>query len=208
MEDLERYWPDVVAACTDLRDRLVEAYAAPHRRYHDTRHLAEVLCHVASLLDRTPARGVDRDALLLAAWFHDAVYDGRPDDEERSAALAGTTLPACDVPPALVAEVVRLVRLTREHRPAHDDVAGQLLCDADLAILAAGAERYAEYTRDVRAEYAHVEDAAFRAGRAEVLRALLAGPLFHTAPAREAWEERARANVEAELARLSAPGAS
>ena len=35
---------------------------------------------------------------------------------------------------------------------------------------------------------------------------LLDGPLFHTAPAREAWEARARANVQAELASLSLPG--
>ncbi|HEU4515287.1 MAG TPA: hypothetical protein VFR87_19420 [Nocardioidaceae bacterium] len=206
MEDLEQHWPGVVAACAALRDRLVEAYAAPGRRYHDTRHLGEVLGHLDALLDHPDANGVDRDAVVLAAWFHDAVYDGRPDDEERSAALAEATLPSCDVPPSLVAEVARLVRLTREHKADPDDLPGQLLCDADLAILAAGAERYAEYTREVRAEYAHVDDDTFRAGRSDVLSALLAGPLFHTTPAREAWEARARANVEAELARLSAPG--
>lgn len=208
MDDLERHWPESVAACTGPRDALVEAYAAPHRRYHDTRHLGEVLGHLAALLDHPDARGVDRDAVVLAAWFHDAVYDGRPDDEERSAALAEATLPSCAVPPALVAEVARLVRLTREHKPEPDDLAGRLLCDADLAILAARAERYAEYTRDVRAEYAHVDDADFRAGRTAVLRALLDGPLFHTAPARQAWEARARANVQAELERLSLPGSS
>lgn len=206
MDDLERHWPGSVAACTGLRDALLEAYGAPHRRYHDTRHLGEVLGHLDALLDHPDARGVDRDAVVLAAWFHDAVYDGRPDDEERSAALAEATLPSCDVPPTRVAEVARLVRLTHEHKPEPDDLAGQLLCDADLAILAARAERYAEYSRDVRAEYAHVDDADFRAGRAAVLRALLDGPLFHTAPAREAWEARARSNVQAELASLSLPG--
>lgn len=208
MEDLLGQWPGVVASCTGLRDRLVEAYAAPRRRYHDTRHLAEVLGHLDTLLGHPEARGVDRDAVVLAAWFHDAVYDGRPDDEERSAALAEAALPSCDVPLSLVAEVARLVRLTRMHRPEPGDLAGQLLCDADLAILAAGPERYAEYARDVRAEYADVEDEAFRAGRAAVLRALLAGPLFHTRPAREAWEATARANVQAELERLSPPGSS
>ena len=53
----------------------------------------------------------------------------------------------------------------------------------------------------MRREYAHVPDAAFRAGRAAVLRDLLAKPhLFHTAYAREHWEAAARANVERELA--------
>jgi predicted metal-dependent HD superfamily phosphohydrolase len=205
VDDLTLRWPRA-ARCPDLRERLLEAYAAPHRRYHGTRHLAEVLGHLETLLAAPEASGVDRDAVVLAAWFHDAVYDGRPDDEERSAALAEATLPSCAVPPPLVAEVARLVRLTRDHRPPPTDLAGGLLCDADLAILAAGPARYAEYTRDVRAEYAHVADDAFRAGRAEVLRALLDGPLFHTTAARDAWEERARANVRAELDRLSAPG--
>jgi predicted metal-dependent HD superfamily phosphohydrolase len=192
----------VVAACPDLRRSLVEAYGAPPRRYHDTRHLAEVLEHVARLLPRTGLPQTARDAVVLAAWFHDAVYDARPDDEERSAALAEETLPACAVPAPVVAEVSRLVRLTRDHRPEPTDLAGQVLCDADLAILAADPDRYAEYTRAVRAEYTDVDDAAFRAGRGAVLRALLDGPLFHTAAARDAWEERARANVEWELSGL------
>ena len=76
-----------------------------------------------------------------------------------------------------------------------------MLCDADLAILAADRERYDEYVRDVREEYAHVDDADFRSGRAGVLRALTDAPwIFRTAPARTRWEEAARANVARELA--------
>jgi predicted metal-dependent HD superfamily phosphohydrolase len=188
-----------------LRERIVECYAADHRGYHDTRHLLEVLDRVEDLLALPEAAGVDGDAVVLAAWFHDAVYDGRPDDEERSAALAQSTLAATGAPRSLVAEVARLVRLTHDHRPEVDDLAGQVLCDADLAILAADRERYDEYVHDVRREYAHLDDHTFRSGRAAVLRALLDKPtLFHTGFARDAWEDAARANIERELAGTTA----
>jgi len=182
-------WP--LGSLDEVRDELLAAYGSPGRSYHDLRHLAEVL-------DRLDDLGCDDPAVLLAAWFHDAVYDGAAGDEQRSAAWAERVLP-----PALASEVARLVRLTETHRPADDDPAGQALCDADLAILASSAERYAEYARDVRREYTHVPDPDFAAGRAAVLRDLLAKPaLFQTARGFELWEIAARRNVAAEVERL------
>jgi predicted metal-dependent HD superfamily phosphohydrolase len=195
LTDLAARWP-LGADLTEVRDTLMTAYATD-RGYHDTRHLAEVLDRIDELA--VGGEEFDRQAVVLAAWFHDAVYDGHDGAEERSAqwaleALAG--LPVVD-------EVARLVRLTQRHAPADDDANGSALSDADLAILAAAPERYAEYTADVRREYAHVPEDLFRTGRAAVLGALLAKPsLFHTAHGREHWETRARANVEAELAQL------
>ena len=99
--------------------------------------------------------------------------------------------------------MARLVRLTEQHRPGAGDDDGELLSDADLGILAAAPDRYAGYVATVRREYAHVPDDAFAAGRAAILRDLLAKPtLFHTTYAREHWEQRARANVARELAEL------
>ncbi len=182
---------------TDVRDALLAAYATG-RGYHDTRHLAEVLDRVDEL--RAAGERFDVLAVQLAAWFHDAVYDGQDGAEERSAQWALDALrgrPDAD-------EVARLVRLTEHHRPADDDAEGCVLSDADLAILAASPERYAEYAADVRREYAHVPDDLFRAGRAAVLGDLLAKPsLFHTRHARDHWEPRARANVATELADLA-----
>jgi len=199
--DLERWWPDLLADQPQIRERLVSAYDDPARGYHDLRHLAEVLEHLDDLVpDDHPAR----DAVVLAAWFHDAVYDAVGDNEERSARLADAVLTQAGVPIPLVEEVTRLVRLTAGHDPAADDLPGQLLCDADLAILAAGRERYDAYVAGVRQEYAEVPDADFRAGRKAVLEDLLAhDTLFHSEAARERWEERARANVSAEVAALS-----
>ena len=184
---------------------LLRRWGEPHRHYHTTSHLSVVL----GVIDENAGHAVDPDAVRLAAWFHDAIYDGRPgSDEERSAQLAQALLPRCGVPPERVAETARLVRLTATHDPAPGDRDGEVLCDADLAILAAPPEAYAAYTAAVRAEYRHVPDEAFRQGRSRILARLLAMPrLYRTATAHDLWEERARANLTAELARLAHPPA-
>jgi len=193
-------WP--LPHATDLRDSLLAAYADPARGYHDVRHLAEVL----DRLDELAAAGAsyDRTPVLLAAWFHDAVYDGERDAEERSAAWAEEALPGL-VDAATATEVARLVRMTESHRPDDADANGCALSDADLGILAAPQARYDEYAAAVRAEYGHLSDDVFTAGRADVLRELTAKPqLFHTSYGLSQWEEPARRNVERELSVLAA----
>lgn len=199
-ESLISSWP--LEGGHAVRDALVAAYDDPQRGYHDTQHLAEVLARLEELAENGTL--FDRVPVGLAAWFHDAVYDGERDAEERSAAWAEDAL-ADLTEPQVVAEAARLVRLTETHRPDDDDANGCALSDGDLAILAAPPERYAQYVVDVRREYSHLADEVFAAGRAGVLRDLLAKPqLFHTPYARKHWEDAARINMEAELARLPA----
>lgn len=185
---------------------LVSRYAEPQRHYHDGRHLAEVLDAVDLLAEHAD----DPDTVRLAAWFHDAVYQPTPipgANEEASARLAEDVLSALGRPSAQVEAVATLVRATEHHEPAVGAAsAGDLavLFDADLAILASSPARYAEYAADVRAEYAHVPDAAFRSGRAAILRGFADRPRIYLTPTAAArWESAARTNLAAELAHLS-----
>ncbi len=183
-----------------LREALVAAYDDDTRVYHDLRHLREVLAALDELAAHGPA--FDVATVRLAAWFHDAVYDGERDAEERSAAWAEDALVDL-VTPTTRAEVARLVRMTETHDPDTDDTGACALSDADLAILAAAPERYAEYVAAVRREYAHVGDDDFARGRSTVLQDLLARDrLFRTEWAGRQWEQRARTNVQDELERL------
>jgi predicted metal-dependent HD superfamily phosphohydrolase len=170
-------------------------------------HLAAVLDAVDALAEQSdpPGPADDVDAVRLAAWFHDAVYaPDRSENEERSARLAERVLPEAGVPAPLVAETARLVRLTTAHDADPGDRNGELLCDADLAVLGGTEAAYAAYAAAVREEYGFVPDPDFRAGRAAVLRQLLALPaLFRGTAARTAYDAAARRNMAAELDRLS-----
>lgn len=179
--------------------KLLDRWSEPQRRYHTVDHLLDVLNRVDELAPHTS--GSDLDAVLLAVWFHDAVYrPDRSENEERSAALAELALPEAGVPRDRTDEVARLVRLTVDHDPAPGDVNGELLCDADLAVLAGSPGEYARYAAEVRREYGFVPDGAFIEGRTAVLRQLLGLPcLFRTPYARERWEHVARRNLTTEL---------
>ncbi len=176
---------------------LLTRWREPHRRYHDLEHLQEVLAALV-LLGAGPA---ERPAAVLAAWFHDAVYRGRAGaDEQDSAALAQDRLVELDLPPAVGAEVARLVLLTLGHRPEPSDADGSALCDADLAVLGAPWPRYLRYARDVEAEYGHLPAEQFRAGRCRVLSELLERPrLYLSEAAHRRWDAAARANLRREL---------
>jgi predicted metal-dependent HD superfamily phosphohydrolase len=179
---------------------LLARWSEPHRRYHDVGHLQGVL----DAVDDLAGSADDPDAVRLAAWYHDAVYAGAPDDEENSALLAESDLSSLGLRAGMVAEVARLVRLTAEHDPAPADRNGQVLSDADLAVLALAPEEYRSNTAKVRAEYGHVSDDGFRAGRARIIESLLSAPaLYRTPDGRRRWEGAARRNLTSELRTLS-----
>jgi predicted metal-dependent HD superfamily phosphohydrolase len=178
---------------------VVAAWSEPHRRYHDLAHLAAVLGLVGELAGAAD----DPDAVRLAAWYHDVVYDPRRDDNERVSADRARAGLRGLVPGDRVEEVARLVLLTAGHDPAPDDANGAVLCDADLAVLAAPPEAYAAYASAVREEYRHLSDEEFTAGRTAVLERLLALPALYRLPTVAAeWTPRARANLAAELSLL------
>src|SRR5438552_3220534 len=89
---------------------LVCAYSEPGRHYH-------TLDHIASLFRQLDQHGdglVDRSAVELAIFFHDAVYvPTRSDNEAASAALARERLTNLGLPAGLIATVADLILATR-----------------------------------------------------------------------------------------------
>ena len=190
-------WNAVLPGHDALFLDLLDRWGEEHRKYHGRMHLLAVLEALDLLTEPVdPPRTV-----LLAAWFHDAVYRGiAGQDEEESARLAEDRLAQAGLPASQVDEVARLVRMTADHRPGPGAGAAALLSDADLSVLGGQPAAYARYLAAVRQDFAHIGDDDFNAGRAAVVRQLLRlDPLFHTPRGRALWQDAARRNLQGEL---------
>lgn len=189
------------SATQSLLDDLVARHTEPHRRYHTVEHIEAVVSHLHALDAATPTT-------LLAAYFHDAIYDAtRADNEALSAELAAEALGALGVAvvDAIVDDVAAIIIATAGHELPTDAPSGTpAFLDADLAILAARPEVYDAYAIAIRAEYAHMSDADFRSGRAAVLTHFAErDQLYFTEAGQARFDELARANLARELAALA-----
>ncbi|SDS53632.1 HD domain-containing protein [Microlunatus soli] len=199
-QSLNARFADLLGEHADVGAELVRRYAEPQRHYHDQRHLA----HVLDRVEEFATAKHDRFLVSLAAWFHDAVYaipTAELSNEEASARLAIRTLGRCGFEQEEIGEVARLVRLTETHRPLGSDADGELLCDADLAILAAEPEDYRRYVADVRAEYPKLDDQEFARGRLAVLQRFGGRDIFRTSKGRR-LNAAARTNLTTEALQL------
>lgn len=172
-----------------LGRELLKRWSEPQRRYHDGRHLSEALAALEALGGSRLER--------VAIWFHDAVWRGEPDDERRSADLADARLRGI-LAPDEVAEVARLIMITRDHRPEPGDQSGARVGDADLAILGSPPGRYRQSVAELRVESGLDEAAWVRARAAAVARLLARPAIYATDLGRQRWEAAARRNLASE----------
>ena len=184
----------------DERDyrRLRRAWRGMGRHYHTLEHLDACLREFDSARDIAVRAG----EVELALWFHDAVYRSwRRDNEEQSAQLAANLLRAA---PIETVERIRQMILDTRHRD--EDLGGDtaLVADVDLSILGQPPEVYSGFERAIRREYWWVPRARYVAGRAEVLERFLArSSIYQHEHFHQRYETLARANLTAELARLT-----
>lgn len=188
-------------------EALLARWCDPSRRFHDLRHLADVLNRVDELVEETHEPALVR----LAAWYHGAIFDAETkaayearggENETASAVLAHEQLLALGVPERAAHRVAQLVTALLRHAPDPADFDCAVLCDADLGMLATEPQRYKAYLADVREEYAHIPHRDFVRARVAILTRLLERRALFSSPLGAAWEDAARQNVQGELVRL------
>lgn len=203
----ERLWRRAGCGCARRQVRalyreLRSLYSLPGRVYHTAAHVDYCLGRFDECRDLV----ADPEAVEMALWFHDAVYDTRAADNElKSADLFAARAAACCAP-GFVAKVHALV-LATVHPATPTDHDAQFVTDIDLSGFALP---WAEFRRDsqaVRAEYPFLSDASFYARHLAFLRSLSARERFYCTDYFHArYERAARHNIDATLAALHTAG--
>ena len=190
------------ATLARLQSALRQRYAEPHSAYHGQPHNDAMLRGARA----EAAQLAHPDAVELAIWYHDAIYDpASTENEQRSAALLRADLAGL-ADPAVIGLAARLVEASAAHLlpPGFPDAWSHdaaVFLDLDMAILGAAPADYDAYEAGIAAEYIPVHGPdAFGRGRAAFLRAALArNRLFLTDRFHRALDGPARANLERAL---------
>lgn len=196
-------WKRIGARGEALRDHddLVAYYTDPHRAYHTLDHIEQCLAEFYEMRHLA----FNPNALELAIWYHDAVYNPRAADEdnvEQSATLVGELAKRCSLPEEFRQQVATLIRVTT-HRELPVEPDAQLMADIDLAILGQSEQVFDTYEYHIRLEYEHVPDNEFTAKRMEVLSAFYRRPVIYSTPFfYEKYEVAALQNLARSLEKL------
>lgn len=193
-----------------LWQEISDRYTEQHRYYHTLTHIVSLLNH----LDIHQSNINNVDAVELAIWYHDIIYDPiRSDNEQKSADYFKQSLQS-RLLNSLIDQVVSLIIMTAKHQVStqldkdnHKEISerdAKYFLDMDLAILGIDWPNYHTYTEHIRLEYAHVNDNAFREGRKTVLAGFLERErLYFTDDFYQKYEQRARHNIKREIKLLS-----
>ena len=192
----------------EARD-LISRWNAKGRTLHNTRHLIKTLARI----DEIASTAHDPDVLRVALWYQGAVINrsfdvfqrGTNSDEQEFSALyhARSRMEALGLSEDVISRVQELMMALFTHRADPSDMDAQVLIDADLGMLAASPQDFKRFRESLREECPDLCDMDYvRARRLAIKKILAREQIFHS-PLALAWEESARANLEAESAKLA-----
>ena len=183
-------------------DEIGTLYGEPHRHYHTAAHIE----HCLRLFDLAAGRMDEPDAVEMALWFHDAIYEiSAKDNELRSAELFAARAGGRGSEQFRASVHGLVMATTHIDPPATLDEA--FIVDIDLSSFGRPWEEFLDDSRAVRAELAHVPDAEFYPRQRKFLESLAARPVFcFTEFFRARHEAHARANIARLCAKLATEG--
>ncbi len=183
----------------ELYEELIKYYSSSKRHYHNLDHIG----YLIELASKYSHHISDIDTFLFSIFYHDIIYKvTRKDNELKSAELAAERLRSIDYPEEKIKKCFDQIIATASHTTQTDNDTNFLL-DFDLGVLGDSKEKYLEYSKNIRKEYAIYPDLLYNPARKKVLEHFLKMPrIYKTKEFVKEREKQARLNVENELLSL------
>jgi predicted metal-dependent HD superfamily phosphohydrolase len=166
------------------------------RHYHTAVHLQEMLLYFHFLRPQFLLSAEQQRAVILAIFFHDAIYDASSNTNEEDSVKLFQSFETS----ALVDDMILATKAHHSVDPSDDSSVVAFFLDLDLSVLGKTYEAYQQYAILIRKEYSHVPHDTYCQKRADILDAFLQQKsIYKTSLFREMFEEQARSNLAAEI---------
>lgn len=171
---------------------LLDAYREPQRHYHTLAHIEQCL----GMFDACKSLANDADALELAVWFHDVIFEPDQAENERRSADLYLELSQGVHDDGLRALVERLVMATLHDGSSLQDHDACYMVDIDLSSFGLSWESFLEDSQNLRRESALLSDAEYYRRKKDFQACLLAKERFYLSDYfAERLESQARSNL-------------
>ncbi len=176
-------------------------YEMPGRHYHNWSHIQELLRAFETCVERLH----DPEAVLLAIYYHDVIYQALSSTNEEDSAALFVEHATGKLNDTCIAFIENLILATKDHVPVDGMMASNYedclhFLDMDISILGAPEPDYQKYVEGVRQEYSMVPEALFNNGRLTVLKGFQSRPrLFLTDLFHNTLDTQARINIANEI---------
>lgn len=162
--------------------------------YHNIAHTQRVVEKTLELIEGEAFSEVEKQALILAAWFHDVGYTVNPDNhEEESVAIATNFLKNEGVSEEIIGEVSRLIAITKMGVSPSTEVE-KILKDADCSHV--GSKNYSDFNELLRKERELVCDRTIKDVEWDDANLnFLTKHRFYTSKASKLWEKQKSKNI-------------
>lgn len=175
------------------------------RRYAETKRFYHTIDHIDYCLevyDKVRDHCLNPDAVELAIWFHDVIYDFPVEDNERLSAEYFLEVSRGRLPESLRQMVFDQVIVT-DHRSLPSDPDQKILIDIDLSSFGRHWDQFVYDGLNVRKEMDYLSDDEFYSRQIMFMKSLLARQHFYATDwFRRHFESTARENLNRYLESL------
>jgi predicted metal-dependent HD superfamily phosphohydrolase len=190
------------ADADDVYKEVHDYYSEPGRYYHTRKHIG----HCLSQFDLSAGEMEDADAVEMAIWFHDLIFDLDAQDNELRSARRFVELADHSMDAAFKIKVYELIMATAPPRLPKTTDQGFML-DIDLSSFGLPWDDFVRDSTAVRKESPQLSDTEFFPGQRAFLESLVNRDHFYfTEFFRSRIEETARRNIRRHLGYLRDQG--
>lgn len=171
---------------------LSDKYSEPERHYHTKEHILDCLNQLDSAQEHVP----DLNAVELAIWFHDVIYDPKASDNEEQSVILFNKVAQSILPEPVIKKVSDIIIATL-HIDKPEDLDQAFMLDIDLSSIAGNWQRFTKDNSNLRKEVRHLDCKDYCERKIRFFNLLMnKEQIFFTDFFHAACEEKARHNME------------
>jgi pantetheine-phosphate adenylyltransferase len=162
------------------KEELIRRWSEPHRHFHTLDHLNDVLRKIYTLYKNQKTKLRELHSLIIAAVFHDIIYDPkRTDNEEKSAALLEERRPKekslklSSLNSDLIIQTAKKIILDTKTHSAKSGIE-KIFNDIDCSVMDGDLSELLDWEKKIYKEYSYVGFEKYKKSRIEFLENVIA----------------------------------